>query len=168
MKLESRKLKFILLVFAVLTLVVGCIKKEEKEITTFDDEVSEEEKAEYKKNCETAAQKAYDIYKSKYTKAIKEGVCSNTSNKYIQITFKVEEKLLYQFRYTVGEDEAEYNETLGNTENHEQCENLPEDESPGLVCASQNLMLSSYETTLDLTDSMFSYQYMMVDLSKLK
>ena len=169
MKFKSRNLKFILMIFVVMFFVAGCTKKVEKEQALLDnDEVSEAEKAEYKKNCEIAAQKAYNIYKSKYTKAIKEGVCGNPTNSYIQITFKVDEKLLYQFSYKVGDDEASYNETLGNTENHEQCENLPEDENPGLYCASQNLMLSSYKTSLELTDSIYSYKYMMVDLSKLK
>ena len=169
MKFESKNLKCLVLLLAVLVLVAGCGKKiEEKEIIPDYDSVTEEEKAEYKKNCEIAAQKAYDIYKTKYTQKIKEGLCGNPSNKFIQITFKVDEKLLYQFNYTVGEDKASYNETLGNTENHEQCENLPDDENPGLVCASQNLMLSSYQTTLDLTDSIYSYEYMKIDLSILK
>ncbi len=166
--MKNKYLKLFVLVAVLLTFVVGCGKKEEKEKDhpSYNDEPTEAEKKEYKKNCEIAAKKAYASYKARSDKPVIEGVCANPSNNFIQITFKVDEELLYQFRYIVEDDSIDYNESLGNTENHEQCKGKSEEEL-GLVCASQNLMLTSYKTTLDLTDSIYSYQYMKIDLSKL-
>ena len=165
--MKNKNLKLFVLFALMLTLVVGCGKKEEKEtVDPIDDGPSESEKKEYKRNCEIAAQKAYNSYKIRSSKPIKEGLCSSSSSNFVYIYFKIEDELLYQFQYIVDEDRISYNETLGNTENHEQCKGQSKDDL-SIVCANQNLLLANYETTLDLTDSIYSYQYMKVDLSKL-
>ena len=166
--MKNNYLKMFVLVAVLLTVVVGCGKKEEREDQpNLNDKPTEAEKKEYKRNCEIAAKKAYASYKTITNKPIIEGVCSNPSNSYIQIFFKLDEELLYQFRYDVEDGSIDYHETLSNTENHEQCKTQSEG-NLSTVCANQNLMLSSYKTVLNLTDSVFSYQYMMIDVSKLK
>jgi PDZ domain-containing secreted protein len=166
----KRKILGLLFIFVVLVGITGCGKKEEEEEGLYPEEVSEAEQKVYKENCDKAAQNAYDLYKTKYSRKLIEGVCSNTSNSHITITFKAGDKVFYRFTYNVDDDTVDHNEQIYSTENYEeQCESLPEDQR-GLFCATQKLIISGYDTEVSLTnkDHPYSYQYWMIDTSKLK